>query len=166
VDAVVGTRVEVGPLVLESGHEITGHALRHGHPMAGAAVSLTPPSVFWAADPADVAKGMKAWVRPWRTFNTRARSVTLAWLQSRFELVGQRAGVDESGAFAFDGLAPCEYRLRVVEMPGSRFLPSGWDDPAMGEGGPDEMVVRAPAHGVVLEFNWTSRDALPRTPSR
>ena len=97
VEALVGTRVDVGTIVLEPGHAITGHALRHGNPMAGASVSLTPPRVFWAADPADVEKGMNAWIRNWRTFTTRARSVTLAWLESRFELVGQSGRGRERG---------------------------------------------------------------------
>ena len=156
VEALVGTRLDVGTLVLEPGHAITGQALRHGNPLAAASISLTQPRVFWAADPADVEKGMNAWIPGWRMFTTRARSVTLAWLESRFELVGQQVDVDENGAFAFGGLAPCEYRLRLVELAGSRFLPSGWDNPAWGEEGPDQIVVRAPAHGVVLEFNWTS----------
>lgn len=156
VTARVGTRVDVGAIVLGLGHAITGHALRHGLPMAGASVSLTQPRTFWAADPADVEKGMNAWIGDRRTFTSGTRSVTLAWLESRFELLSQRAGADENGAFAFGGLAPAEYRLRVVELAGSRFLPSGWDNPGMAEEGPDEMVVRAPAQGVVLEFHWTS----------
>ena len=156
VAALVGTRVDVGTIVLESGHAISGHTLRLGNPMAGATVSLTQRRVFWAADPADVEKGMNAWISNRRTFTTRTRSKTLAWLESRFELLGQRASANETGAFAFGGLAPRDYRLRVVELAGSRFLPSGWDNPAFGEEGPDEMVVRAPAHGVVMEFNWAS----------
>ena len=156
VDALVGTRVDVGTVVLESGHAITGHALRRGNPMAAASVSLTQRRIFWAADPADVERGMNAWILCWRTFTSRARSVTLAWLENRFELLSQRASVDESGAFAFGGLAPREYRLRVVELPASRFLPRGWDNTGFGEAGPDELAVRAPAHGIVLEYDWTS----------
>jgi len=156
LEVLVGTRVDAGTLVLEPGHGITGHALRRGIPMAGATVALTQPRTFWAADPADVEWGMNAWIPSWRTFRTRARSVTLAWLEGRFELSGQRAGVDGSGAFAFGGLAPREYRLRVAELPGSRFVPGGWDDPGFDEQGPDERVVRAPAHGIVLEHAWTS----------
>ncbi|MCA8974125.1 MAG: hypothetical protein KDC98_05355 [Planctomycetes bacterium] len=156
VEAVVGRREDVGTIKLEPGHAITGQVLRHGMPLTGARVALAPPEVFWAADPADAGKGMNAWIRPWRTFECGARSVRLVWFEGRFELAGDRVGVDDNGAFAFGGLAPCEYRLRVVELRGSRFLPNGWDNPAMGDEGPDEMVVRAPANGIVLQFNWTS----------
>ncbi len=156
VQARVGTRLDVGTIVLEPGHAITGHVRRHGLPLAGATLSLTQPRVYWAAEPADVAQGLRAWIDGRRTFNAGTRAVTLDWLDGRFELPGQRSSVDESGAFAFGGLAPRDYRLRVVELAGSRFLPSGWDNPALGEEGPDERVVRAPAHGVVLDFAWTS----------
>ncbi len=155
VEALVGTRVDLGTIVLESGHAIAGHAVRHGIPLAGASVSLKPPRVFWAADPADVEKGMNAWIGSWRTFTARARSVTLLWLESRFELAGQRVDVDENGAFAFGGLAPLEYRLRVGGLAGSRSVSRWWDD-SEGRDSGYRMVVRAPEHGVVLEFDWAS----------
>lgn len=155
-EARVGTRVDVGTLVLEPGHAIAGHTVRRGNPLTGATVTLTQPRVLWAADPADVERGMNRWILSWRTFRTASRSVTLTWLADRFELLVQEARVGEDGAFAFSGLAPRDYQLRVVELPDSRFLPNGWDNPGLDDEGPDERTVRAPAHGLVLEFNWTS----------
>lgn len=161
VEVHIGTRVDAGAIVLEFGHAITGQALRQGNPLAGASVSATPPFRQTAADPDDVNKGMDASLETRRTFTTSARSVTLVWLAGRFELLSQWVYADESGAFAFGGLGPGEYRLRMGELAEAHdSVPGYWD------GGRDELfrihgrkpalVVRAPKQGVVLEFSWTS----------
>jgi len=139
VEALVGTRVDVGTLVIEPGHAITGQALRQGYPVSGASVSAQPRRTSFTA-----------------SFVTRARSVTLYWLESRFELLGQRVDVDENGAFAFIGLAPGEYLLReerLVEAHDS--LPGYWDDAGGFKVNKPALTVHAPEDGVVLEFRWT-----------
>ena len=139
VEALVGTRVDVGTLLLESGLAITGHSVRQGNPVAGASVSAQPRRTRFAA-----------------FFTTRARSVRLAWLESRWELMGQRVDVDEDGAFAFGGLALGEYLLREERLAEAHAsLPGHWDDAGGFKSDKPALVVRAPAHGIVLEFRWT-----------
>lgn len=156
VEVSLGARMDLGTLVLERGHAITGRALRHGQPMVGASISAEPPRVLWARDPEDVERGMAPWLDNRRTFTTQERSLRLVWLDGRFELQSQRIDVDEEGAFAFGALGSGEYRLRFVRLTASRFLPSRWDNPGIDDEGPDEMVVLAPARDVLFEFNWTS----------
>ena len=172
VEVLVGTRVDVGTIVLESGHAITGRVLRLGNPVAGASVSATPPKWKTATDPDDVKSGMNASIYEGRTFTTPARSVHLLWLAptttfstpsgsgsrrgGRFELSGQRVEVDENGAFAFGGLAPGEYLLREERLAEAHeSLPGYWDDAGGFRSDKPALAVRAPEHGVLLEFRWT-----------
>ncbi len=161
VEALVGTRIDVGTIVLESGHTIAGHVLRQGKPVTGATVSLTSRTVLYYADPADVEKGMNPLINARRTLATKARSVRLVWVESQFELLRQGASVDENGAFAFGGLGPVEYLLRMGELAEAHAsVGGGWEDTGREEmvrinGGKPALAVRAPQHGVVLEFTWT-----------
>ncbi len=177
VEALLGTRVDVGTLVVEPGHAITGHVLLRGHPVAGASVSARPPTYKTAATPDALNSGMHTSVSEGRTFATSARFVRFLWLTptttfatpsgsgSRrdgcFELRSRRQskGTDERGAFAFGGLGPGEYLVSLEGLAESRTAPGDWDAPdemVSIHGGTPGLVVRAPAHGVVLEFRWAS----------
>ncbi len=177
VEVLVGTRVDVGTLVLESGHAITGYLLRMGNPLVGASVSSMPPRWRTAAPPDAISSGMRVNVYEGRTFTTPSRSVHLLWLTpttthtsllgprrgGRFELKRLSATVDENGAFAFGGLGPLEYLLRMGELAETHdSLPGGWGDGERDDemiyinGGKAGLPVRAPEHGVVLEFRETS----------
>ncbi len=179
VEALVGARVDVGTIVLESGHAITGYALRRGKPLAGASVSATPPTWRTASAPDAVNNGMHASVYEGRNFATPDRSVHFLWLppnfstyetelqpgsrqNGRFELAGQRVSSDENGAFAFVGLGSGEYLLRMrqlAEAPDS--VPGYWGESEGEEmyeihGDRPALVVHAPGHGVVFKFHWTA----------
>ncbi len=178
VEALVGTRVDVGTLLLESGDAITGHVLRQGRPLEGATVSATPPTHKTAAAPGDIAGGMHASVYEGRAFATPVRSVHLLWLppnfasgatepglgsrrNGRFELASQRVSTDDSGAFAFRGLGAGEYLVRMrghTEVHDT--LPGYWDHTDAEwmyhiHGDLPARIVAAPDHGVALEYYWT-----------
>jgi len=177
VEAVVGTRVDVGTSVLEPGHTITGHVLLRGNPVAGASVSVVPPTSKTAAASDAVESGMYSSVYEGRTFTSPARSVSLLWLTptttfstrsgsgsrrgGRFELMTRRdwQDTDENGSFAFGGLGTGEYLVSLEGLSGSRTAPGSWDAPdemVSIHGGTPGLVVGAPEHGVVLDFRWAS----------
>lgn len=181
VEVLVGTRIDVGNLVLESGHTISGQVLRQGKPLAGASISATPPKRITSADPAAVASGMYATVYEGRTFVTSVRSVHFHWLPTgfathkatheagtgsrqngRFELAGQEVSTDKNGAFAFEGLGTGEYLLRMEELAEAHdSVPGYWDNSEREDmhrinGGKPALVVTAPETGVEFAFHWTS----------
>jgi hypothetical protein len=174
VEALVGTRVDVGTLVLEAGHAITGHVLRMGHPATGASISSTPPRWRTAAPQDAIDRGMRVNVYEGRTFATSTRSVHLLWLTptttyksllgprrgGRFELNTQRLDVDEDGAFEIGGLGSLEYLLRLGDMAEANASVGDWgstrqDGMVYINGGKPALAVRAPEHGVVLDFRET-----------
>jgi hypothetical protein len=179
VEALVGTRVDVGTLVVDPGHAITGHVLRRGRPMGGTSVYATPPRWMTAAAPEAIASGMHGSVYEGRSVTTPARSVRLLWLTptttftnmttrgsrrgGRFELTRQWEGVDENGAFAFGALGSGEYLLRMGQLAEVHdSLPGYWGDDARRDeliyinGEKGGLPVRAPEHGVVLHFRETT----------
>jgi len=176
VEALVGTRIDVGTLVLEPGHSITGHVLSQGNPFTGASVYSSPPRWRTAATPEVIDSGMRVNVYEGRTFATPARSVHLLWLTpntnhksllgprrgGRFELKRQWVDVDENGAFVFGGLGSLEYLLRVGNLAeANASLGEAWaaerqDGMIIINGDKPALAVRAPEHGVVLEFRETS----------
>lgn len=177
VEALVGTRVDVGTLVLEFGHEISGHVLRQGNPATGASVYSTPPRWRTAATPEAISSGLRTNVYEGRTFTTPARSIHLLWLTpatsyksllgprrgGRFELNRQWVDVDENGAFVVGGLGSIEYLLRMGGLAEVKAaLPGYWGDGERDDemiyinGGKAALPVRAPEQGVVLEFKETS----------
>ncbi len=178
VEALLGTRVDVGNLVLEPGNTISGSVQCRGNPVAGALVSAQSPTRRTAATPDAVKSGMHTTASEGRSFHTPGRSVQLLWLTptttfstlsgsgsrhgGRFELAlrGQWTDTDENGAFAFGGLGTGEYLVSLEGLAESRTKPEPWDDHPEGmvsqHGGTPGLVFRAPEHGVVLEFRWTS----------
>lgn len=179
VETLVGLRVDVGTLVVDLGHAITGSALRQGKPLAGASLSVTPPRWKTAATPAAIDLGLKESVYEGRTFATPDRSVHLLWLppeflsrandsvpgsreHGRFELASQMVTTDENGNFVFRGLGAGEYLLRMRELANAHdALPGYWDDTGAKDlyrihGERPALVVRAPERGIVFAFRWTS----------
>ena len=177
VEVLVGSRIDVGTTVLESGHEITGHVLSQGNPVTGVSVYSSPPRRRTANTPDAINSGMSVNVDEGRTFTTPARSVHLLWLTpnttyksllgprrgGRFELKRQWVDVDETGAFVFGGLGSLEYLLRVGALAEAQdSLPEYWGDGERDDemiiinGDKPALAVRAPEHGVVLEFRETS----------
>ncbi len=175
VEAVLGSRHDLGDIVIEPGHAITGFARRGDEPLAGAAIDAIPPT-WRTASPPGVGEEAVSWsVYEGRSFRGDGWSMHLLWLapgfdteganpreNGRFELGRQRVGCDASGAFAFRGLGEGEYILRIREVPGApESLPGLWDDAGGKEryrinGDKPALLVRAPEHGVEFAMRWTT----------
>jgi hypothetical protein len=178
VDVLVGSRLDVGTLVLEPGNTISGQVLCRGNPVADASVGAVLPSHRTAATPEAVKSGMQSSVYEGRSFATRTRSIQLLWMNpstdfstvhgegsrrgGRFELSLRRRweATDENGAFAFRGLSAGEYLVSLEGMAESRTAPGNLDKRPEGmisqDGGTPGRVYRAPERGLVLEYHWTS----------
>jgi RNA polymerase sigma-70 factor (ECF subfamily) len=178
VEALLGTRVDVGTILIEPGNTISGSVQCRGNPVAGAFVSVKSPTYKTAASPDAVKSGMQTSVSERRSFHAPGRSVDFLWLNrattfstlsgngsrrdGRFELARGRQWreTDENGAFDFTGLGTGDYLLSVEGLAESRTAPSLFGDRPEGmvsiNGSTPGLVFSAPEHGVVLDFRWTS----------